>query len=292
MVFSLCACGGKKESKIDCLNCGESISEGVSFCEHCGAKITNTDNENSNNSNKDLSSTENTTEETSEPASSTENTSKPSTNNKPSSSTSKPTTSTHAHSYSKNVTSATCSDSGYTTYTCSCGDSYISDYTDAKGHTEVIDKAVAATTSTTGLTEGKHCSVCKTVLVAQQVTPKLELSPSDKTTLTIKGIGNTYNYYLGKQLKSSTYIHDVKYNMVTTPLNTINIYINFIMELTYDKSKVMCFRWEIYDSNSVCVASGNIFENATTGTKYNIERLISIDEPGDYTFKFIDVGTP
>ncbi len=44
------------------------------------------------------------------------------------------------------------------------------------GHTIVVDEAVAPTTSTTGLTEGKHCSVCKTVLVAQNVIPKLEAS--------------------------------------------------------------------------------------------------------------------
>ncbi|MBR4308239.1 MAG: hypothetical protein IKT58_01455, partial [Oscillospiraceae bacterium] len=35
----------------------------------------------------------------------------------------------------------------------------------------VIDKAVAATCTATGLTEGKHCSVCSAVLTAQQTVP-------------------------------------------------------------------------------------------------------------------------
>ena len=35
------------------------------------------------------------------------------------------------------------------------------------GHTAVTDQAVAPTCTDTGLTEGSHCSVCNTVLVAQ-----------------------------------------------------------------------------------------------------------------------------
>ncbi len=42
------------------------------------------------------------------------------------------------------------------------------------GHTVVIDPAIEATPDSTGLTEGKHCSVCDTVLVPQEVVPKLE----------------------------------------------------------------------------------------------------------------------
>ena len=39
---------------------------------------------------------------------------------------------------------------------------------EAKGHTEVVDKAVAATCTADGYTEGKHCSVCNAVIVAQK----------------------------------------------------------------------------------------------------------------------------
>lgn len=37
----------------------------------------------------------------------------------------------HTHSYSKVTTVPTCTEKGYTTYTCSCGDAYVGDYTDA-----------------------------------------------------------------------------------------------------------------------------------------------------------------
>ena len=42
--------------------------------------------------------------------------------------------STHIHSYSKEVTAPTCTEKGYTTYTCSCGDTYTADVVAAKGH--------------------------------------------------------------------------------------------------------------------------------------------------------------
>ena len=41
----------------------------------------------------------------------------------------------------------------------------------ALGHAEVIDKRVEATCTETGLTEGRHCSVCNETLIAQQEIP-------------------------------------------------------------------------------------------------------------------------
>ena len=78
------------------------------------------------------------------------------------------------HEYEAVVTDPTCTAGGYTTHTCSeCGDSYVDTYVDALGHTEVVDEAVEPTCTETGLTEGKHCSVCDEVLVAQETVDAL-----------------------------------------------------------------------------------------------------------------------
>ena len=44
----------------------------------------------------------------------------------------------HKHSYTAVVTEPTCTEQGYTTYTCECGDEYVSDYVDASGHNHAM----------------------------------------------------------------------------------------------------------------------------------------------------------
>ena len=41
----------------------------------------------------------------------------------------------HSHRYNSTVTAPTCTEQGYTTYTCACGESYVADFVDATGHT-------------------------------------------------------------------------------------------------------------------------------------------------------------
>ena len=71
------------------------------------------------------------------------------------------------------VTAATCESEGVESRKCSKCDNTEIKKIDALGHEEVTDEEIAATCTTTGKTEGKHCSRCRKVLVQQQDIPAL-----------------------------------------------------------------------------------------------------------------------
>ena len=60
---------------------------------------------------------------------------------------------------------------GVKTYTCTICGSTKTESIPATGHKTVVDKAVAATCITPGLTEGSHCSVCHKVIKTQTTIP-------------------------------------------------------------------------------------------------------------------------
>ncbi len=70
------------------------------------------------------------------------------------------TTEQHAHSYTNVVTAPTCTEMGYTTHSCACGDSYVDTYVNAFGHIDgnwITDKKATCTEA-----GEKHrvCGVC------------------------------------------------------------------------------------------------------------------------------------
>ena len=81
-------------------------------------------------------------------------------------------TDAHVHAFGEwsTVKEATCTVKGKQERSCSCGENETKSI-DALGHTEVIDASVAATCTTDGKTEGKHCSVCSETLIAQNNIP-------------------------------------------------------------------------------------------------------------------------
>ncbi len=155
MVFVLAACSGDEPDKY-CTNCGKGITNSVSFCQNCGAAVNDTSSKTETSSAEETSSTPESSSSSnpnssSKPSTTSHTSSKPTQTPKPTSSTkptssNKPATSSkpivnpipvsskpvHTHSYSQKITDPTCTEKGYTTYTCSCGDSYTSNYVEPK----------------------------------------------------------------------------------------------------------------------------------------------------------------
>ena len=65
------------------------------------------------------------------------------------------------HAYSSIMTNPTCTDQGYTTYTCVCGDKYVDNYADALGHNYGDWYEVTAPTCTVDGLERHDCLRCE-----------------------------------------------------------------------------------------------------------------------------------
>ena len=89
------------------------------------------------------------------------------------------------HHYSSKVTNPTCTNQGYTTYTCSaCGDSYNSDFVPAShtlGEWEII---TPATTTTEG-EKVKKCTACQEIVETQVIEKVKEFKAKENSPVTI-----------------------------------------------------------------------------------------------------------
>jgi len=91
------------------------------------------------------------------------------------------------------VTAPTCTEGGYTTYTCTfCGETFTADETEAAGHIEETIPGKAPTCTETGLTDGSVCTVCGETIKAQEEIPVSthteEIIPGKAPTCTETGL--------------------------------------------------------------------------------------------------------
>lgn len=71
-----------------------------------------------------------------------------------------PPTTAHSHNYTASVTAPTCTEAGFTTYVCSCGDSYTGDEVSASGHSWGDWVTTQEPTTDYEGIEERSCSVC------------------------------------------------------------------------------------------------------------------------------------
>ena len=121
---------------------------------------------------------------------------------------------THEHSYTSAVTEPTCTAQGYTTHTCTCGDSYVDSYTNALGHSY----------------KNGACTRCGAKNPNYVAAPVLKITTSaGKPKLTWNKVDGATKYYIyrstdGKNYKQYTSTTKTSYTNTSTTIGTTYYY--------------------------------------------------------------------
>ena len=106
----------------------------------------------------------------------------------------------HEHHYTSKKVPATCTKGGYTKYTCSCGESYISDKTEPLGHKYGAWKTTKAPTYESEGKEQRTCSRCgkqQTRSIPKKVRPQLDFDKLCKYAINYAVDTYGYEYWPG-----------------------------------------------------------------------------------------------
>ena len=180
MLLLITACGNKNETVDTQTNITSTTSSTVESSKTDSSSTISSivESPETNNSSTTSSRVENL--ETNENTTSSTNNTTESNNTQNTSSTNDVQETVHKHSYSKNVTSPTCTKQGYTTYTCSCGKSYTEDYTEP-----------------THSYSNHICSKCGVVEPSYSYEYLADwIKKTDNTSVTLKDYDGRYSYRL------------------------------------------------------------------------------------------------
>ena len=146
------------------------------------------------------------------------------------------------HSYASEVTAPTCTEAGYTTYTCSvCGDTYTADEVAATGH--AYDEAVTAPTCTEAGYTTYTCSVCGDTYTGNEVAAtghaydEAVTAPTcteaGYTTYTCSACGDTYT---GNEVAAAGHAYEITYTKQPSCAKTgLNEYTCSVCGDSYDE---------------------------------------------------------
>jgi len=139
-----------------------------------------------------------------------------------------------------------CTETGHEIYKCKFCDYQEERFPDALGHTEVLDNRVEPTCTKTGLTDGKHCSVCEEVLVKQNIIEATGIHIWDKGKTDKNG-----NIYYECDTCEATYSK----NLLSIKVTSKPTKLSYVEHDDMDFSGMVITAY--YDNNTTAIISSN-----------------------------------
>ena len=177
------------------------------------------------------------------------------------------------HSYESVVTAPTCTEAGYTTYTCACGDSYTADEVAATGHS--------------GYDADYKCDVCSAVV-----------EPEADTALTVaqaielaKALGannfSTNKYYLTVTIES---VYNTEYGNANVTDENGDKYVIYGMYQDGTRYDKLTYKPVKGDKLTVYAAVGSYQKNETSSITYQMKN-VDLEEIVAHTHNYDSVVT-
>jgi len=176
-----------------------------------------------------------------------------------------------------------CTTDGVTIYCCADCKVTKTEVIDALGHTEVVDQAVVPTCTKTGLTEGKHCNVCDSILIEQYEIAALGHNYDETVTaptctdngFTTFTCSTCSDSYVGNEIEAVGHRYEFRNNGTTHTITCVNCtQWNLEAEHTYTDGVCLCGAIEVtepkYEPKDSLKFTMSISVGAEMTVTYNI----------------------